>query len=73
MQAYMEGETVHMKLEGKMVDLLTKLDPRIYCKHVTKKIEDGPLRVAQKIPIRYAPGRASILAKSDIVPIGVGI
>ena len=37
MQADMEGETVHMKLEGKMADLLTKLDPKIYRKYVTKR------------------------------------
>ena len=30
MQADMEGETVHIKLEGKMADLLTKLDLNIY-------------------------------------------
>ena len=48
MQADMEGETVHMKLEGKMADLLTTLDPNIYRKYMTKKREDGPLRGAQK-------------------------
>ena len=35
MQADTEGETVHMKLEGKMADLLTKLDPKLYQKYVT--------------------------------------
>ena len=32
-----EGETVHMKLEGKMADLLTKLEPKLYRKYVTTK------------------------------------
>ena len=35
MQANMEGETVHMKMEGKKVDILTKLDPKLYCKYIT--------------------------------------
>ena len=29
-QAYMEGETVHMKMEGSMAEILTKLDPKLY-------------------------------------------
>ena len=32
MQADTEGETVHMKLECKTADLLTKLDPKLYQK-----------------------------------------
>ena len=36
-QADMEGETVHMKLEGKMAELLTKLDPKLYRKYVTNE------------------------------------
>ena len=35
MQADMEDKTVHMKLERKMADLLTKLDPKLYCKYIT--------------------------------------
>ena len=34
MQAYMEGETVHLKLEGKMVDILAKMDPQLYSKYI---------------------------------------
>ena len=30
MKSDMEGETVHIKLEGKMAELLTKLGPNIY-------------------------------------------
>ena len=37
MQADMEGETVHMKLEGKMTELQTKLDPKLYQKYVTNE------------------------------------
>ena len=31
----MEGETVHIKMEGKMVDILKKLDIKLYCKYIT--------------------------------------
>ena len=37
MQADTEAEKVHMKLEGKMADLLTKLDLKLYRKYVTNK------------------------------------
>ena len=37
MKIDMEGETVHMKLEGKMTELLTKLNPKLYPKCVTNK------------------------------------
>ena len=30
MQAYMKGETVHMKLEKKVVEIITKFDPKLY-------------------------------------------
>ena len=33
MQADMEGDTVHIKLRGKMEELLTKLDPKLKCKY----------------------------------------
>ena len=33
-QADMDGETMHINMEGKMVDILTKLDPKIYCKYI---------------------------------------
>ena len=35
MQSDMEGDTVHIKMEGKMVEILTKLDPKLYCKYIT--------------------------------------
>ena len=37
MQADMKGETVHMNLEGKIAELLTKLNPKLYRKYVTNK------------------------------------
>ena len=36
-QSDIYGETVHMKLEGKMEDLLTKLYQKLYCKYVTNE------------------------------------
>jgi hypothetical protein len=38
LQAYMEkydGDTVHMRLEGKMAELIVRLDPKLYRKYVT--------------------------------------
>ena len=49
-QVYMEGETVHKKLEGKMVDLMTKLNPNIYYKYVTNKKGSTVLYVQLKNP-----------------------
>ena len=37
MQADMEGETVNMKLEVKMAELLTKLNPKLYWKYATNE------------------------------------
>ena len=42
MQADMEREEVNMKLEGKIVDLLVKLDPKLYCKFI---IDEGGKQV----------------------------
>ena len=33
----MEGPGTHMKLEGKMVDILTRIDPQLYTKYVQKE------------------------------------
>ena len=30
----MEGDTVHVKLEGKMAELFVKLDPKLYRKYI---------------------------------------
>ena len=64
---------MHMKLEGKMIDLITKLYPKLLRKYITKKRENGPLCGAQKRPIRYDLGRTYILEKSDIESTGVKI
>ena len=37
MQSDMEGDTLYIKMEGRMVDILTNLDPKMYRKHVTTK------------------------------------
>ena len=34
-QADIESETVYMKMEGKMVDILTKFDSKMYHKYIT--------------------------------------
>ena len=38
-QADMEDMTVHVKMEGKMVEILTKLDPKLYQDYI--QIEKG--------------------------------
>ena len=73
MQADMEGETVHMKLEGKMSELPTKRDPKLYQKYVTKKRENGALCGFGKSPTWHAPGSAPVLEKFDVKPTGVGV
>ena len=50
MQADMESETVHMKLEGKMAELLKNLDPKIYRKYVTNEKWRTVLYVELKNP-----------------------
>ena len=65
MQSNMEGETVHIKLEGKMAELLIKLNPKLYQKYVRN--EKG------KIPIWHAPGSAPVLAKFDVKTTGVRV
>ena len=37
MQIDMEGDTVHMKPEGKMEELMMKLDPKLYGKYATNE------------------------------------
>ena len=41
MQVEIEGETIHLKLEGKMVDILNRLDTSLYSKYVTKRKESN--------------------------------
>ena len=73
MQADTKRETVHMKLEWKMTEPLTKLDPKIYQKYMTNKKDRTVLYVELKIPIWPAPGSAPVLAKFDVKPTGVGV
>ena len=37
MQSDMEGRDTYMKIEGKMVDILSRLDPALYKKHTIVK------------------------------------
>ena len=37
MQSDMEGPDTHMKLEGKMVSILSKIDPKLYSKYIAKE------------------------------------
>ena len=39
MQSDMVGEVTHMKLEGEMVSILERIDPKLYKKY--KKFENG--------------------------------
>ena len=34
MQSNMDGDTVHMKMEGRMVEILTTLEPKLYHKYI---------------------------------------
>ena len=49
MQADMD-ELVHVKFEGKMVDRLVKLEPKLYCKYVLIKKGKPILYVELKKP-----------------------
>ena len=40
LQADMEVNMVHMKKEGRTVEILTKFEPKIYQKHTQKEIEN---------------------------------
>ena len=51
MQADMEVETVHIKMEGKMVKIMTKLDPKMYCKYTTTE---------KRIPVLYVDLKKSL-------------
>ena len=48
MQAGMEGDDVHMKMEGKMAELLVKLDPKLYRKYITSENGKSVLYVTPK-------------------------
>ena len=63
MQSGMEGQTVHMKFEGKMEELMTKLDAKLYQKYVTNKKGRTFLYMELKIPILHAPGSTPVLEK----------
>ena len=60
MQADMEGPDVHMKLEGNMVRILEKIDPKLYSKYVV--IENGKSVIYVKLnKALYGTIQASLL------------
>ena len=62
MQADMEGETVHMKMEGKIAELLTKLDPKPYQKYVKREKGITVLYVdLKKTPRWHSTGSTPVL------------
>ena len=69
----MEGETVHMKLEGKMAELLTNLDPKLYRKYATNEKGRTVLHVELKISIWNSPGRTAFLKINQVNYTGVGV
>ena len=59
MQAEMD-ETVHVRMKGKMAELLVKLDPKLYRKHV--QIENGkPVLYVKFLKALYGTLRAALL------------
>jgi hypothetical protein len=64
MQTDMEG-TVHMVLEGTMADLLVKLDPKLYRKHVQIK-KGKPIMYMQLKKALYGTLQASLLFWKDL-------
>ena len=48
MQAVMEGDDGHMKMEGKMAEFLVKLDPKLYRKYITLEKGKSVLHVKLK-------------------------
>ena len=47
MQSDMEGPETHMKVEGKMVNILTRIDPKLYTKYTVE--EKGKLVIYVKL------------------------
>eukprot|EP00978_Attheya_sp_CCMP212_P009274 scaffold21935_cov53-Attheya_sp.AAC.2 len=73
MQADMD-ELVHMKLEGKMAELLVRLDPKLYRKYVqVAKRMDRPICRTEKSIVRHSQGRTPILETPHSQAEGVGI
>ena len=67
-QADTEGETVHMKLEGKMAEILTKLNPELYWKYVTNEKGRTVLYVEQKQSL-YGTLQAALLFWRNLTSI----
>jgi hypothetical protein len=61
MQADME-DTVHMKMEGKMAELLVRIDPKLYRKYVRMESGKMVLYVELKKALRHPQGSPIMLA-----------
>ena len=65
MQANMEGENVHMKLEGSMVGILTKINPQLYSKYTVEEYGRPVLYVKLKKAL-YGTLQAALLFWKDL-------
>ena len=73
MHPNMEGDDVHVKLEGKMDELFVKLDPKLYRKYIHD--ENGkPVLYAKKIksPLQNASRIYVVLEAPFIILVEVG-
>ena len=72
-QSDMEGPDTHMKLKGKMVEILTKIDENFYkiCGERKRKICD--VCKAKESFVRDNPSSIIILEKYDKIVIIMGI
>ena len=61
--AFMQGEqdeTVHMRLEGTLAELLTKCDPKLYCQYVVTE-NNKPVLYVELIKALYGTLRAALI------------
>ena len=66
MQSDMEGEDTFMKIEGKMVDILKRIDPKMYEKYIITENGHEVLYVKLKKGIvRYTASLATVLEEPD--------
>jgi hypothetical protein len=71
MQTDMEG-TVHMMLEGKMAELLARLDPKLYRKHLMIK-KGKPIMYVQLKKALNVTGLTTLLEGPIKEPEGMGV
>ena len=69
----MGGDTSHMKVEGEMVEILTKLDPKIYWKYIRTEKGKFVLYVELKGTVWPPLGGPVFLEESNLQLTVVGI